>query len=81
MAYRIARIAEGAADATISLTPKNDWDIAAAHLILEEAGGQISTHLGNGITYNNEEIRHPSVVATTTSLYEPIINKTKTAIK
>lgn len=81
MAYRIARIAEGAADATISLTPKNDWDIAAAHLILEEAGGQMSTHLGNTITYNNQEIRHPSVVAATKSLYKPIINKTEQAIK
>ncbi len=81
MAYRIARIAQGAADATISLTPKNDWDIAAAHLILEEAGGQLSTHLGKNITYNNKKIRHPSVIATTKALYEPIINKTKTAIK
>jgi len=81
MAYRIARIAEGAADATISLTPKNDWDIAAAHLILSEAGGLMSTHHGKEITYNNKEIAHPSVVASTKSLYKTIINKTEQAIK
>ncbi len=81
MAYRIALIASGAADATISLTPKNDWDIAAAHLILEEAGGKMSTHDGQFITYNNENLRHPSVVACTNPLYNTIIKKTETAIK
>lgn len=81
MAYRIALIASGKADATISLTPKNDWDIAAAHLILEEAGGQMSTHTGNSISYNKPELRHPSVVGTTKHLYKPIIKKTAQAIK
>ena len=81
MAYRIALIASGEADATISLTPKNDWDIAAPHLILTEAGGQISTHQGEAITYNKQNLRHPSVVASSTPLYKAIIKKAETAIK
>lgn len=80
MAYRIALIASGTADATISLTPKNDWDIAAAHLIIEEAGGHIGTHKGETLLYNKQEIRHRSVVATTNHLYKTIIKKTSNAI-
>ncbi len=80
MAYRIALIASGTADATISLTPKNDWDIAGAHLIIEEAGGNIGTHKGEPLLYNKQEIRHRSVVATTNHLYKPIIKKTSAAI-
>ena len=73
MAYRIALVAAGKVDATLSLTPKSDWDIAAAHLILEEAGGQIGTAEGEKISYNRQELRHPSVVAASNSLYSSII--------
>lgn len=76
MAYRIALIASGAADATISLTPKNDWDIAAAHLILEEAGGKLATHTGSPLIYNKEDIRHKSVVGASGELYNSIIERT-----
>ena len=76
MAYRIALVAAGKVDATISLTPKSDWDIAASHLILEEAGGKISTAQGKEISYNQPELRHSSVVASTKSLYSAIIAHT-----
>ncbi len=73
MAYRIALVAAGKVDATLSLTPKSDWDIAAAHLIIEEAGGQIGTASGEKISYNRQELRHPSVVAASNTLYSSII--------
>jgi len=34
MAYRMALVASGQADATVAFTPKSDWDLAAAQLIL-----------------------------------------------
>src|SRR5262249_44632218 len=43
-AYKLALIASGNADATFTLTPKNEWDICAGVLLVEEAGGQV-THL------------------------------------
>jgi len=79
MAYRICLVASGDVDATISLTPKNDWDIAASHLILEESGGKIGTPKGKAISYNNRELRHVGVVAATNKLYTPLIEKTSQA--
>lgn len=79
MAYRIALVASGQAEATISLSPKNDWDIAAAHIILNEAGGTMTTQKGVDFRYNKPKLRHSGVVATNTPLYTPIIEKTSAA--
>lgn len=79
MAYRICLVACGEVDATISLTPKSDWDIAASHLILEESGGKIGTPKGQAISYNNRELRHVGVVGATNNLYTPLIEKTSQA--
>lgn len=79
MAYRIALVAAGMAEATLSLTPKNDWDIAAAHLLIEEAGGRISTPDGAKITYNKQQLTHKGVVAASNRLYTSLITLTKGA--
>ena len=39
VAYRMVLVADGSADASVSLTAKRDWDLAAADIILHEAGG------------------------------------------
>src|SRR5690606_6448012 len=41
LAYRIAMIAGGRLDATFVKPNARDWDLAAADLILSEAGGQL----------------------------------------
>ena len=41
LAYRIALVASGALDATFVKPSSHDWDLSAADLILEEAGGSI----------------------------------------
>ncbi|MGB0907900.1 MAG: inositol monophosphatase family protein [Maricaulaceae bacterium] len=54
MAYRIARVACGKVDATVSFTPKSDWDLAAAELIATEAGAQITDLRGKALRYDKE---------------------------
>jgi myo-inositol-1(or 4)-monophosphatase len=39
VAYKLARVAAGLADATWTLNPKNEWDIAAGVALVESAGG------------------------------------------
>lgn len=39
IAYKLARIAAGQTDATWSRGPKNEWDICAGTLLVQEAGG------------------------------------------
>lgn len=60
---RFAAIAEGRLAGAITLGEKNDWDIAAGHLILTEAGGMISTGQGGSIIYNRKEPWQPGVTA------------------
>lgn len=58
LAYRIAMVAEGRIDATFVKPNSHDWDIAAADLILERAGGRLVDLGGNALVYNRPEVTH-----------------------
>lgn len=62
VAYRLALVAAGRYDATMSFGNKSDWDLAAADLIVTEAGGILSDTDGNTLTYNGKTARHPSLI-------------------
>jgi myo-inositol-1(or 4)-monophosphatase len=55
IAYRLALVAEGKFDAILSLTAKNDWDLAAGDLLLNEAGGRVTAPGGEPLSYNNPQ--------------------------
>lgn len=63
LAYRVAMIAAGKLDATFIKPNAHDWDIAAADLILREAGGAILNSAGVGPAYAREETVHGPLVA------------------
>jgi myo-inositol-1(or 4)-monophosphatase len=63
IAYRMALVASGEWDAMLALSSKRDWDLAAAHIIVTEAGGIVTTHTGAALHYNRENTLKPSVVA------------------
>lgn len=52
IAYKLARVAAGQADATWSRGPKNEWDICAGALLVQEAGGQCVDLNGAPFTFN-----------------------------
>ncbi len=58
LACRLAMIAGGELDASFVKPNAHDWDIAAAELILSEAGGQLLDRRGGVPTYGGESIRH-----------------------
>jgi myo-inositol-1(or 4)-monophosphatase len=76
VAYRLALVACGQADATISLSGKSEWDLAAAALIVEEAGGAITDHRGATHLYNRASPRFPSLVASGKALHPLLIDRT-----
>ena len=49
---KICMVAEGLADVYPRLGPTSEWDTAAAHCILHEAGGNIVDILGEKLRYN-----------------------------
>ena len=79
IAYRLALVAAGTCDGTISMSAKNDWDIAAADLLVREAGGLITDHVGQSFTYNRKSTSQRSVVAAGPSLHATLIERTSQA--
>ncbi len=63
LAYRLAMIAKGELDATFVKASAHDWDIAAADLILREAGGALVNRSGREPRYAGEAIRHGPLAA------------------
>lgn len=60
---KICLVAEGAADIYPRLGPTSEWDTAAAHCVLESAGGSMTDVEGNRIRYNKKDILNPWFLA------------------
>ena len=60
---KFIRIAEGLADIYPRLAPTSEWDTAAAHAILEGAGGKVLQLNGKDIIYGKEDILNPYFIA------------------
>ena len=63
LALRLARVAQGAIDAAIAGGNSHDWDLAAADLLVHEAGGALTPLGGGAVTYNCPVPRHGTLVA------------------
>lgn len=63
LALRLARVGEGALDAAFAGGNSRDWDLAAADLIVHEAGGKMTTLVGEPLIYNSADVRHGLLVA------------------
>ena len=55
VAYKLALVAAGLADATFTLTPKNEWDVAGGAALVESGGGSARTLEGKPLRCNNED--------------------------
>ena len=66
---KVAKIASGMAEIYITTTNKmKEWDTAASHCIISEAGGKMTDVSGNAITYNNADVRHLNGILVTNGL-------------
>jgi len=54
VAYKLALVSAGLADATFTLTPKHEWDIAAGAALVVSAGGFVSTLQNSTLLCNNK---------------------------
>jgi myo-inositol-1(or 4)-monophosphatase len=73
IAYRMALVATGQFDAAIATTSKNDWDLAAATLILQEANGVATDHLGNEFILNRIPSKQLSLLAAGKNMHQQIL--------
>jgi myo-inositol-1(or 4)-monophosphatase len=63
IALRFARIARGTLDVAFSGGSSHDWDLAAADLLVHEAGGALTTLTGQPLLYNRAELTHGPLIA------------------
>ena len=73
-AYKLALIARGDADATFTLTPKNEWDICAGVLLIEEGGGQVSHLDGRPLIFNQPKTLLQGLVASNGLLHSQLLH-------
>jgi myo-inositol-1(or 4)-monophosphatase len=63
LALRLVRVAQGAADVAFAGGNSHDWDLAAADLLVHEAGGALTPVAGGTVVYNRPVPRHGMLVA------------------
>jgi myo-inositol-1(or 4)-monophosphatase len=54
IAYKLAMVAAGNADATWTFTPKHEWDVAAGSALINAGGGYVRNLDGSDLQFNNE---------------------------
>jgi myo-inositol-1(or 4)-monophosphatase len=73
LALRLVRVADGSIDAGLVSSDSRDWDLAAADLILAEAGGQVSDLEGRPLRYNRPDPIHGELLAASRRLHPTLI--------
>lgn len=69
LALRFARVAAGDIDVALASRNSRDWDLAAADLLVHEAGGTLTSIEGRRLTYDRPEGEHPPLAAAGAGLH------------
>jgi myo-inositol-1(or 4)-monophosphatase len=62
-AYKLGLVAAGLADATWTLSPKNEWDVAAGVALVEASGGFVRALGNSSLRFNNRSSLVPGLLA------------------
>lgn len=73
LAYRLGSIAAARLDAAIASPRAHDWDLAAADLLVHEAGGRLTGLDGSVPLYNQEVPRHGALAAANETLQPKVL--------
>ena len=72
---RMAFVASGAWDATLVLSHKSDWDLAAGTILVNEAGGVATTHTGEPLHFNRTIPAQRSIIASGKRLHPLLVRR------
>ena len=73
LALRLARVAQGALDAAFSSRGSHDWDLAAADLLVHEAGAALTDFTGRPLKYNGSQAVHGALIAAGQARHDALI--------
>ena len=74
LACRLVHVAAGFIDGSVAGSDSHDWDIAAADLVLHEAGGLLTDRHGARPTYNRTHTTHPMLIGASPVLHRALID-------
>jgi myo-inositol-1(or 4)-monophosphatase len=63
VAYKLALVACGLADATWTLVPKNDWHVAGGVALVVASGGWVKTLDGAQLRFDRPKLAIPGLIA------------------
>ena len=73
LALRLARVAQGELDAAFASKGGRDWDLAAADLLVHEAGGVLTDFAGHVLSYDQPHRAHGALIAAGPSRHGALI--------
>lgn len=74
LAYRLVQVATGKLDAAVARRGSQDWDIAAAALILDEAGIAFADVCSGFPRFNRRDVRHGALAALSDMSLKPLVH-------
>lgn len=63
VAYKFAMVAAAQTDATWTLVPKSEWDVAGGVALVRAAGGEVVLKDGKAPRFNQRDVRMPGLIA------------------
>jgi myo-inositol-1(or 4)-monophosphatase len=73
VAYKLAMVAGGKADATFTRSPKNEWDIASGAALILEAGGKMTDIAGLPMKFNQKITKCAGLIASNGILHDELL--------
>jgi myo-inositol-1(or 4)-monophosphatase len=73
LALRLARVAHGQVDIAIVSGNSHDWDLAAADLLVHEAGGVMTDFTGRPLSYNQPQAAHGALIAAGPARHDALV--------
>jgi myo-inositol-1(or 4)-monophosphatase len=73
VAYKLAMVAGGMADATFTRSPKNEWDICSGAALIIEAGGTITDIDGRALRFNRKRTKCAGLIASNGVLHPALL--------
>lgn len=78
VAYKLCLAAAGEGDVFVSVYSKNEWDVCAGDLVVQEAGGTMSDIYGNPVAYNKEKTKiQDGIIAGNPTIARQMLDLTK----
>jgi myo-inositol-1(or 4)-monophosphatase len=81
VAYKLALVAAGLAQATFTLTPKNEWDVAAGAALVLSSGGVVRTLENNALRCNQRNPLLSGLIASQPEVSEDLLRYLESYLK